>query len=57
MLKSGSKTRFFLDEIITSSNEVFKDFLSNMAVEIWKLGNPSQETTKNNNTVMQTAGS
>jgi len=33
-LKSGIKTPSFLEEIITTSNEVFKDFESDMAVGI-----------------------
>jgi len=37
-LKSRLKTRSLLDEIITSSNEVFKDCVSDMVVEIGKLG-------------------
>jgi hypothetical protein len=40
-----------LEAIITSSNEVFKDFVSNMAVEIRKLSNPTRETAENNDTV------
>jgi len=46
-----------LEEIITSSNEVLEDFVSNMAVEIGKLGNTTQKTTENNDTVKQTVGS
>jgi len=56
-LKSRMKTRSFVEKIITSSNEVFKDCVSNMAGEIRKLGNPSRETAENNDTVKQTAGS
>jgi len=33
-----------------------KDFVSDMAVEIRKVGNPTQKTVENNNTVTQTAG-
>ena len=33
-LKSPIKPRSFLEEIITSNNEVFKDCISDMAVEI-----------------------
>jgi len=36
---------------------VFKDCVSDMAVQIGKLGNPTQETAENNNTVKQIAGS
>ena len=56
-LKSRIKTHSFLEEIITSSNEVFKDCVSDMAVEIQKLGNPTRETAENNDTVKQIAGS
>jgi len=56
-LKSRIKTLSFLEEIIASSNEVFKDFLSNMVVEIWMLGIPTRETAENSDIVMQTAGS
>ena len=56
-LKSQIKTRSFLEEIITSTNEAFKDSVSDMAVEIGKLGNPTRETAENNDTVKQIAGS
>jgi len=56
-LKSRIKTRSFLEEIITSSNEVFKDCVSDMAEEIRKLCNPTRETAKNHDTVKQIAGS
>jgi len=46
-----------LDEIITSSNEVFEDCVSDMVVEIDKLGNPTSKTAENNDTVKQIAGS
>jgi len=36
---------------------VFKDCVSDMVVEIRKLGNPIRETAENNDTVKQTAGS
>jgi len=55
-LKLRIKTRSFLEEIITSTNEVFKDFLSDMAVEFRKLGNTTRKDAQNNNTVYQTAG-
>jgi len=45
-LKSRIKTRSILDEIITFSNEVFKDFESDMGVEIGMLGNPTRNTVK-----------
>jgi len=50
------KTRSFLEAIITSSNEVFQDFVSDMAVEIRMLGIPTRETAENNDTVKPTAG-
>jgi len=56
-LKSRIKTCSFLEEMITSSNEVFKDSVSDMVVEIQKLGNPTRETAENNDTVKQIAGS
>jgi len=56
-LKSWIKTRSFLEEIITSSNEMFKDCVSDMVVGIWKLGNPTWETAKSNIIFKQTAGS
>ena len=51
------KTCSFLEDIITSSNELFKDFVSDMAVEIRMLGIPTRETAENNDTVKTTAGS
>jgi hypothetical protein len=51
-LKSRMKTRSFLEEIITSSNEVLKDCVLVMVVEIGKLGIPTRETAENNDTVM-----
>jgi hypothetical protein len=56
-LKSCIKRCSSLEEIIPSSNEVFKDCVSDMAVEIRKLCNPTWETAENNNTVIQIAGS
>ena len=53
----AKKRDSFLEDIITSSNEVFKDCVSDMAVEIQELGNPTRETAKNNHTVKQIAGS
>ena len=38
-LKSRIKTHSFLEEFITSSNEVFKDSVSDMPVEIRQPGN------------------
>jgi hypothetical protein len=46
-----------LEEIIISSQEVFKDFESDMVVEIRMLGHLTRETAENNDTVKQTAGS
>jgi len=56
-LKSRIKTRSFLEEIITLSNVVFKDFVSDMAVEIRMLGIPTRETAGNTDTVKPTPGS
>jgi len=56
-LKSQIKATSFLEEIITLSNEVFKDCLSNMVVEIGKLGISTRETAENNDTVTQNVGS
>ena len=56
-LKSRINTHSFLEEIISSSNEVFNDFVSDMAVEIRKVGNPTRKTAEHNDTVTQTAGS
>jgi hypothetical protein len=56
-LKSRINTRLFLEEIITCSNEVFKDCISDMAVEIRNLGNPTRETAEINDIVKQIAGS
>jgi len=49
--QSQIKICSFLDEIITSSNGVFKDFECDMAVGIRKLGYPTQETAESNITV------
>jgi len=57
LLKSQIKTHSFLEEIITSSNEVFKDCVSDMVVEIEMLGIPTRETAKNNDTGTQNSGS
>jgi hypothetical protein len=51
------KTRSFWEQIITSSNDVVKHFVSNMAVAIRTLGNASRKTAENNDPVKQTAGS
>jgi len=56
-LKSRTKTHSFLEEIIISSNEVFKDFVSYVAGEIGKVGNLTRKTAENNDTVKQTARS
>jgi len=50
------KTCSFLEEIITASNEVFKDFESDMAVRIRKLGNLTQKAVESNDTAKQAAG-
>jgi len=51
LLKSRMKTRSFLEEIITSSKEVFKDFESDMAISIRKRGIPTWKTAESNVTV------
>jgi len=45
-LKSQIKTRSFLEEIITSSNEAFKDLESDMVVGSRKLGNLTRNTAE-----------
>jgi hypothetical protein len=49
--------RSLLDECITSSNEVFKDCVSDMAEEIQNLGYPTRNSAENNDTVKQLVGS
>ena len=56
-LKLRIKSRSFLEEIITSSNEVVNDFVSDMAVGIRMLGITTRETAENYDTVKPTAGS
>ena len=56
-LKSQIKTRAPLEEIITLSNEVFKDCESDTAVWIRNLGNPTRKTAEGHDRVKQTAGS
>jgi hypothetical protein len=56
LLKSRIKTRSFLEEIITSSMEVFKDCESDMAVGIRKFGNMTQMTGGSELIVQQIAG-
>jgi len=51
------KTRSFLEEIITSSSEVLKDFESDMVVERRKLGNPTRTIAKTITIAQSTAGS
>jgi len=46
-----------LEEIITSSHEVFEDVESDMAVGIRRLGNQTGETAKHNIIVTQNASS
>jgi hypothetical protein len=48
---------FIFGRYHNSSNEVFKDCVSDMAVEIRKLGNPTSDTAENNDTVKKIAGS
>jgi hypothetical protein len=54
-LQSRVKTRFFLQEVISSSNKVFKYSESTMPVAIKTLGNLPPETAENTDTVKQTA--
>jgi hypothetical protein len=56
-LKLQIKILSFLEVIITSSKEVFKDFESNRVVRIRKLGNSTWKSAESNVTVVQTAGS
>jgi len=55
-LQSRIETRSFLQQIISPSNVVFKQSESDVAVGIRKLGNLTQKTAEDNNTVQQTAG-
>jgi len=48
---------FILEEINTSSKEVFEDFESDLAFWIITLDGPTQETAETNDTLKQTAGS
>jgi len=50
-------TLSFLEEIITSSNEVLIYCESDMVVGIRELGNPTGKTAESNDTAKQTAGS
>jgi len=56
-LKSRIETCPFLEEIIPSSNEAFKDFESNVAVSIRMLGNPTREADVSYVIVTQNPGS
>jgi len=56
-LKPPISTRSLLAEIITSSNKVFKDLESNMAVGIRTLGNATCETAESNLIVTENADS
>ena len=51
------KTGSCLEKIVISSNEVFKDFKSDMALRIRRQGNPTRTSAESNDTVKQTAGS
>jgi len=57
LFKSRIITHSYLEEIMTSSNEVFKDCESDMAVAIKRLGNWTLETADSNVIVQHTAGS
>jgi len=56
-LKPQIMTCSFLEEIITSRNEVIRDFEHDMAVGIRKLYKPTQDTAKSYVIVKQNAGS
>jgi len=56
-LKSQILTRSLLEEIITSSNDMLKDFESDMAVGIRQLGIPTRKTAESNDTAKYTVGS
>jgi hypothetical protein len=51
------KTLSFLDEIITSRNEIFEDCESDMAVGLRKLGNMTRVTAKSIVILQQIPGS
>ena len=51
------KTHSCVEEIITSSNEVLKDFQCDMGVGKRKLGTPTRMSDESNDTVKMTAGS
>jgi len=56
-LKSRLNTHALLEDIITSSNEVFNDFESDIVVGIRKISNLTCETAESNLIVTQNAGS
>jgi len=56
-LKSRIKTCLFLEDIITSSKEVFKDCESDMAVRLRTLVDPTRKVGESNDTVKQTTSS
>jgi len=56
LLKSQIQTRSFLEDIITSSNEVFKGLESDTAEGIRQLVNPTRTTAESNDIPKQTAG-
>jgi len=55
LLKSQIKTHSFLEDIVTSRNDVFNQFESDVAVGIRKLGCHTPETTEGNDTANQCA--
>ena len=57
LLKSQIKTREFFEEIITSSNEVFKECESHMALRSRQLSNPARNPAESNDTAQHTVGS
>jgi len=57
LLKLRIKTCSSFEQIITSKNEVFKGFESDMAVGLRKLDNPTRKAAERNNKVQQSASS
>jgi hypothetical protein len=56
-VRSRIKTHSFLEEIITSIKEEFKDLESDMAVRIRTLVDPTRKPGQSDDTVMQNASS
>jgi len=56
-LKSQIKTHLFLEQILSSSKEGFKDLESDTPERIWQLGNSTRMSAETNVTVEEAAGS